>query len=181
MIPKNEQGVVVLFAQQCQQAGYEILEISETYPDAIIRKDDIEYKIEFEYNANNFVAHNHDIRRCDLIVCWENDYHNCVLPVLELRNNQWLTQVISKIPLDKKRIAYWKTRALKAEREIKSLKSDRPPPIKQPETTRTQAAAILADHSGISGAELGRRLGKSERLGRKLKAEIIGNQNGSNQ
>lgn len=48
-------------------------------------------------------------------------------------------------------------------------------------TTRTQAAAILADHSAISGAELGRRLGKSERLGRMLKAEIVTNQNGKGQ
>lgn len=46
--------------------------------------------------------------------------------------------------------------------------------------TRDQAAAILEDHSAISGAELGRRLGKSERLGRMLKQEFVAAQNGRN-
>lgn len=44
--------------------------------------------------------------------------------------------------------------------------------------TRERAAAILAERSGISGAELGRLLGRSERLGRMLKAEIAGDGNG---
>ena len=39
--------------------------------------------------------------------------------------------------------------------------------------TRSRAAAILAERSDISGSELGRKLGRSERLGRKLKAELL--------
>lgn len=45
-----------------------------------------------------------------------------------------------------------------------------------PETggkTKQQAAVILAERPGISGAELGRELGKSERLGRRLKTELL--------
>lgn len=45
-----------------------------------------------------------------------------------------------------------------------------------PETSdavRNAAAGILTAHSGISGSELGRMLGRSERLGRKLKAELM--------
>ena len=38
--------------------------------------------------------------------------------------------------------------------------------------SRQRAAAILAEQPNISGSELGRLLGRSERLGRKLKAEI---------
>jgi len=38
--------------------------------------------------------------------------------------------------------------------------------------TRQRAAAILAERPGISGSELGRILGRSPRLGRKLKAEL---------
>lgn len=40
--------------------------------------------------------------------------------------------------------------------------------------TRDRARAILAERPGISGAELGRQIGRSERLGRRLKAELSG-------
>lgn len=40
--------------------------------------------------------------------------------------------------------------------------------------TKDRAVAILAEHSDISGAELGRRLGKSGSLGRRLKRELSG-------
>jgi len=40
-------------------------------------------------------------------------------------------------------------------------------------TTREAAMVILAERPGISGSELGRRLGRSERLGRNLKAELL--------
>lgn len=49
--------------------------------------------------------------------------------------------------------------------------------------TRQRAAAILTERSDISGAELGRILGKSERTGRYLKTELLpelnGNHNGN--
>jgi len=40
-------------------------------------------------------------------------------------------------------------------------------------TTRERARAVLLERPGISGSELGRTLGRSERLGRKLKAELL--------
>ncbi len=45
--------------------------------------------------------------------------------------------------------------------------------------TKEQAGIILAQSPNISGADLGRELGKSESLGRKLKAKIV-NENGRN-
>ena len=39
--------------------------------------------------------------------------------------------------------------------------------------TRERALTILAERPGISGSELGRELGRSERLGRKLKTELL--------
>ena len=39
--------------------------------------------------------------------------------------------------------------------------------------TKARAAAILAERPDVSGSELGRLLGRSERLGRKLKAELL--------
>lgn len=46
--------------------------------------------------------------------------------------------------------------------------------------TRNRARVILAERPGISGSELGRVLGRSERLGRKLKAELTGTIAGNN-
>lgn len=49
--------------------------------------------------------------------------------------------------------------------------------------TKSAARAILAERSDISGAELGRLLGKSDSLGRQLKRELLpvaGNVNGNN-
>lgn len=47
--------------------------------------------------------------------------------------------------------------------------------------TRARAYAILAERSGISGAELGRLLGKSDSTGRKLKKQLLPvvNENGN--
>jgi hypothetical protein len=42
------------------------------------------------------------------------------------------------------------------------------------EATRERAAAILAEQPSISGAELGRLLGKSDSTGRKLRRELLG-------
>jgi hypothetical protein len=45
-------------------------------------KDEREVIIEFESRSKNF---NHDISKCDLIVCWEHDWKDCPIDVLELK------------------------------------------------------------------------------------------------
>lgn len=47
------------------------------------------------------------------------------------------------------------------------------------EETKAAAMALLGERSGLSGAELGRLLGKSDSLGRKLKRELLPVVNGS--
>ncbi len=42
-------------------------------------------KIEIEYQSRNFLKHMHDLKGCDMIVCWENNWPECPLEVLELR------------------------------------------------------------------------------------------------
>ena len=59
-------GVIVLFAQSCERYGVEIVSIQSAFPDAVIRKDNVEYKVEFEYYSSNFIQHRHDPRQCDL-------------------------------------------------------------------------------------------------------------------
>jgi hypothetical protein len=43
-------------------------------------------KIEFESESRNFRRHRHDPRKCDLIICWEHNWPDCPLEVLELKS-----------------------------------------------------------------------------------------------
>lgn len=124
---KNELGVIVNFAIQSALYNFEIVNIDgSNYPDAIIKKDGIEYKAEFEYKSSNFNAHGHDIRKCDLIICWENDLPECPIPVIALSDPNWhTTPIISSSP-DAKEACYWKARALRLEKKLKALKQNEP-------------------------------------------------------
>ena len=41
--------------------------------------------IELEQYSRNFVSHMHDPNKCDLIVCWEHNWPECPLEVIELK------------------------------------------------------------------------------------------------
>lgn len=71
-------------------------------------------------------------------------------------------------------MARWagKLEAIKA--EVKQLRQEKRQAIPTTgEDTRDRARQILAERSDISGAELGRLLGRSESLGRQLKRELL--------
>lgn len=77
-----------------------------------------------------------------------------------------------------------KVKSLKA--EIKNLQSERRKerggtPTETSDATKAAAAAILAERPDISGADLGRELGRSGSLGRRLKRELtpVGGTNGN--
>jgi hypothetical protein len=42
-------------------------------------------RIEFEFYSSNFRDHGHDPDGCDVIVCWEHDWADCPLEIVELR------------------------------------------------------------------------------------------------
>jgi hypothetical protein len=42
-------------------------------------------RIEFEFRSRTFRDHGHDPDGCDLIVCWEHNWPECPLEVVELR------------------------------------------------------------------------------------------------
>jgi hypothetical protein len=42
-------------------------------------------RIEFEFESLNFVKHGHDVKGCDMIVCWKHNWPECPLEVVELR------------------------------------------------------------------------------------------------
>lgn len=86
--PINEQGVVLLFGMIGRDIGYYVESVQQGYPDCIAlyqadpkRERWARVRIEFEFVASNF---SHDATQCDLIVCWENDWPESPLPVIEL-------------------------------------------------------------------------------------------------
>lgn len=87
--PLNENGVIFLFSKIHDRLGINIEAIQATYPDAKGRRktskgwEDI--WIEFEYKSSQFKLHKHDPKECDIIVCWENDWKDCPIEVIELK------------------------------------------------------------------------------------------------
>jgi len=116
--PENELGVIVLFTQQCEEAGFEILSIQSAFPDALIRRGDIEYRAEFEFRSSSFYHHKHDPRKTDLVICWQHD-RDCILPVLALSEDGWQQKEIVLPSQSEREIDYWKHRAMRAERRVK--------------------------------------------------------------
>jgi hypothetical protein len=76
--PKNEIGVVFLFAHVAKRLQLRIEEIRPQFPDCIAYKKigDKEklVRIEFEFRSSNFKAHKHNPKNCDMIVCWHHDW-----------------------------------------------------------------------------------------------------------
>lgn len=91
--PVNEQGVVFLFGMVCRELGYVVEIVKTGFPDCEAKRrvrgrDGMwqRVRIEFEYQARNFRTHGHDHDQCDVIVCWENNWPNCPIEVLELKS-----------------------------------------------------------------------------------------------
>jgi len=118
--PKNEQGVVALFSQLAMQAGWTLVDIGCSYPDAVFEKDGEEWTVEFEFCSSNFIDHRHDHRECDVIICWKNDYPTCPMPVIELAQDDWHIHPIEKCNPLLKEIEYWKRRCSRAEHQLKT-------------------------------------------------------------
>lgn len=87
--PTGEAGVVFLFGQVAEELGFVLETVRTGFPDALGRRrlgrEWHRVRIEFEHRSRNFYAHGHDPRACDLIVCWEHDWLQCPLEVLELK------------------------------------------------------------------------------------------------
>ncbi len=90
--PVNELGVVALFGALAEELGYLIEAVRVRFPDCEAKRlVDAragrweKCRIEFEYRSSGFKAHRHDPKGCDVIVCWEDDWADCPLEVVELK------------------------------------------------------------------------------------------------
>ena len=89
--PTNENGVVCLVGAMAEELGFLIQKIQTAYPDCEAMRvlpggRLTPVRIEFEYESRNFQTHMHDPAGCDLIVCWEHNWEDCPLEVVELRS-----------------------------------------------------------------------------------------------
>jgi HNH endonuclease len=97
LAPTNELGVVFLFGTVARELGFMVLRLQAEFPDCEALRE-VEpgrwqwVRIEFEYESRNFLAHQHPVKGCDLIVCWRHNWKDCPLEVIEL------SQVIGKEP-----------------------------------------------------------------------------------
>lgn len=90
--PINEQGVVLLFGMVALELGFMVESVATGFPDCeakrrVNRRGDVweRVRIEFEYQSRNFRDHGHDSSQCELVVCWEDNWPECPIEVLELR------------------------------------------------------------------------------------------------
>lgn len=88
--PVNEQGVVLLFGRIMNDLNMYVESIQSAFPDCYARRYTGKgwegVHIEFEFKSSNFKLHNHDEHYCDMIVCWEHDWKDCPLEVIELKS-----------------------------------------------------------------------------------------------
>ena len=89
--PTNEAGVLYLFGALSAMLGFLVLRIQTEFPDCeamrVVGENRLQrVKIECEYESRNFLKHMHEPAGCDLIVCWEHNWPECPLEVVELKN-----------------------------------------------------------------------------------------------
>jgi hypothetical protein len=88
--PISEQGVVFLFGMVAKELGFIVESVSTGFPDCTAKRE-VErnrfksVSIEFEFQSRNFLIHGHEVSGCNLIVCWEHNWPECPLEVIELR------------------------------------------------------------------------------------------------
>jgi hypothetical protein len=89
--PINEMGVVFLFGTVAGRLGFMVTLVQAEFPDceAFVEVAPGRWqriRIEFEYESRNFLKHAHRVGDCDMIVCWEHNWPECPLDVVELKS-----------------------------------------------------------------------------------------------
>lgn len=160
MIPENEQGVIVLFAEGAKEAEVEILAIQSAYPDALVLKDGKEWRVEFEFLSSNFVSHAHDPTKCDMIVCWQNDDEKNPMPTIELSDPGWKRAEWTKPTISDRNAAFWRLRALTAEKQLRELENNNTP-VAEKTTQKRDQILLLGQVPDLPQSEIARILGAS--------------------
>jgi hypothetical protein len=78
-IPRNEIQTREWFCYHLDEFEYSIVESQIPFPDYTLKDGDGNIlATEMEYQSVNFINHQHDPKKCDLVICW---IHNAALPM----------------------------------------------------------------------------------------------------
>ena len=87
--PVNEMGVIMLFSMWADRLGFVIEFAQAKFPDCKAKMEvepgrwqDV--NVEFEMYSANFKEHQHDAKRCDLIICWKHNWPECPEEIMVL-------------------------------------------------------------------------------------------------
>ncbi len=87
--PTSESAVIFLFGLVAEELGFVLESLGPGFPDAAGRRRVDggwqRVRIEFEHRSRNFHVHAHHPKGCDLIVCWEDNWPEAPVEVLELK------------------------------------------------------------------------------------------------
>lgn len=84
-VPRNEMQVRELLAAHLPDYGYQLVCSQAEFPDWLLVSKSGDYVYaEVEHRSSSFWRHSHNPADCDLIVCWEHDWPESPLPVLEM-------------------------------------------------------------------------------------------------
>lgn len=91
-VPRNEEEVKRIFFKLEKTLGFGDVRLYTSYPDSTALFRSKEVFMEFEYCSSDFRKHKHDEKKCDLVVCWEDDDSSLNIPVIELStlSNNWI-------------------------------------------------------------------------------------------
>ncbi len=88
--PLNESGVYYLFGKVAEDLNMFVEEIRPEPPDAIVRrftgKGWERLRVEFEHRSSQARQRNQEADHYDMIICWEHDWPDCPVEVVELRD-----------------------------------------------------------------------------------------------
>ncbi len=72
---------------------YEVVLSQEGFPDLLLKDHDGNLvRCEVETDSKHFLAHGHDINKCDLIICWNHNWRDCPIPVFVV-SVPWFNQL----------------------------------------------------------------------------------------
>jgi len=91
--PINQQGVLFIFGMISHELGFMIESVKAGFPTSegrrCVNREENEWehvRLQLEYKSSYFREMGHDDNEIDLIVCWNHDWDDCPIEVLELRS-----------------------------------------------------------------------------------------------
>jgi len=88
--PATRDGVIFLFGKVEEELNIYVEDVRAAFPACLAKRYTgsgwEKVRIEFEYRSGDFKKKGLDPAGCDIIICWENNWPDCALEVIELED-----------------------------------------------------------------------------------------------